>query len=852
MAFLKKTNNARSSINMGGGFASGVTTLTVTSGSVFPATGDFLITIWNSITYQRPGLDGNMEICRCTARSGNNLTVIRAQEGTNDNNHVDGETVDMLITAGLFDESFDQNLKQTDPVTFGSLLVNGGVNVEITDAPEIVSLRTVGINSSVTKANDLFTGAPSEIVVNVGMEMSTDVAGSIANYGTSCWDIALAHSFNQRSEHSYSGTHDLFSAKGGVYGGIGNNDDINAAGKILNTLNLGFYSDCQFAGSSTAGTHNVDNVLITGILQTDENTVTTGTIRNIGLYVYNNHPFLVPDSFFQVSGGEENYVILNESVYPIAMRADNSSITFGAGDDASIYYNGGDLIINPKVVGTGLVNIPGDIQINSIYLGNNSSSTQTLFEILDSSGASDRPRFQWRPDYESIFALTGNKYGGFSFYAPSVVYPDSTGLINFSGGNSDLVAASLDPNADETIVLYDNSTGNLLDSKSWQIAKLGSAAGSSKNCFQLKYLELGSSINRNVLQILTTGEAEFYYNTKINTDTNTNIKTEIMTVDLSGLHSGLVLTIPILNSTAYSTHPEILPFPYGLGVYDTLGIFDKSVSGSVQILFAGYELGVASASLTADLTDQLFKFNWAVCPETDNNYDLGTSALEWKNLYLSGDAYADEIILPKTAGKGIKVDPAAPTFGWRDIVGQIIPHPTGSAAPAFTAYHTGNTLSYAFNTNDKIDNITFHMPHDYIPGTDIFIHMHWGQNGTAISGSLVVDYYLGYCKGHNQSSQIFAAPINVAQTVSTPDVATFPRWGHFINEIQVSNNGGDSTHLDTNALEPDGLVLMSFNLTTKPTITGSATSNLPYIFMIDIHYQSSNIGTKQKSPNFYT
>ena len=92
-------------------------------------------------------------------------------------------------------------------------------------------------------------------------------------------------------------------------------------------------------------------------------------------------------------------------------------------------------------------------------------------------------------------------------------------------------------------------------------------------------------------------------------------------------------------------------------------------------------------------------------------------------------------VFPKTSGIGIKVDENSPTFGWRDIVGQIVPRGTGTPAPAFTAFRGGRVMAYAFQANDIIDNITFHIPHDYVPGTDMYIHAHWGHNGTAISGN---------------------------------------------------------------------------------------------------------------------
>jgi hypothetical protein len=211
-----------------------------------------------------------------------------------------------------------------------------------------------------------------------------------------------------------------------------------------------------------------------------------------------------------------------------------------------------------------------------------------------------------------------------------------------------------------------------------------------------------------------------------------------------------------------------------------------------------------------------------------------------------GDGF---LILDKTSGKGIKIDTGTPTFGWRDLLGTIIPRERGSVAPAFTAFRGGQVKDYAFSGGDEIDLITYHIPHDYVKGTDIFFHPHWGHNGTAISGSFVLDYYVTYAKGHGQA--IFLAEINLTQTIVTTNITTHPRWCHEVNDIQLSTSGGGGSQLDTDLLEPDGVIQMAVITTTIPTITGSVESNLPYIFEIDVHYQSTNIATKDKKPDFY-
>jgi hypothetical protein len=213
--------------------------------------------------------------------------------------------------------------------------------------------------------------------------------------------------------------------------------------------------------------------------------------------------------------------------------------------------------------------------------------------------------------------------------------------------------------------------------------------------------------------------------------------------------------------------------------------------------------------------------------------------------------FPDTIILPKTSGKGIKVDSDTPTFGWRDIIGDITPRAAGGTAPALTAFRGGSILSYAYAANDWIDQMVFHIPHDYVPGSDIFIHIHWGHNGTAISGTFEAQVYATKCKGFNQAGQTFGAEVNPTISEAVTDIASHPRWGHFVTEIALSSATGDSTHLNSSLIEVDSIILVSLKVLTIPTITGSATSNLPYIFTVDIHYQSTNMATKAKAPNFY-
>ena len=206
---------------------------------------------------------------------------------------------------------------------------------------------------------------------------------------------------------------------------------------------------------------------------------------------------------------------------------------------------------------------------------------------------------------------------------------------------------------------------------------------------------------------------------------------------------------------------------------------------------------------------------------------------------------AESFTLPKAAGKGFKVDAEFPTFGWRDIIGNVHPKATGAGSPTRAAYAGANLGQYAFIANDVCD-FEFHIPHDYVPGTDIYFHVHWSHTGTSISGNAVFDIYHAYAKGHNQAN--FPAEKNVAITYATTDIATTPAARHRIEEVIISGPAATATLVDRDDIEVDGLVLATLKLTTLPTIGGGGKL---FIHTCDLHYQSTNMATKQRAPNFY-
>ena len=225
------------------------------------------------------------------------------------------------------------------------------------------------------------------------------------------------------------------------------------------------------------------------------------------------------------------------------------------------------------------------------------------------------------------------------------------------------------------------------------------------------------------------------------------------------------------------------------------------------------------------------------------------------NLTVANTIQTQGIVVPTSTGSGplssnlgIKVGTmASSSYGWKDLNGILVPQNPGG--PAQGVFRGGAYTGYNFAVSDGL-NLSFHLQHDYVVGSDVFMHVHWGHNGTAISGNFVITWAFTVAKGHNQA--IFPAEITYVQTISTPNVATIPQYSHRINEFQISAASPAADQFNTNLLEPDSLILLHLTTTTIPTITGG-TPNRPYILAIDLHYQSSGVsGTLNKAPSFYS
>ena len=132
-------NNAKTTL--ASSLSNSATSATVTDGSVFPSlsAGKFFL-----ITFD----DGsNNEICKCTARSGNTLTIVRAQESTTARAFSSGDAAEGRVTAGVL-ETIQENIaaKSANQTVFNATTAGGATTYNIGTNPGVEANAMVFLN----------------------------------------------------------------------------------------------------------------------------------------------------------------------------------------------------------------------------------------------------------------------------------------------------------------------------------------------------------------------------------------------------------------------------------------------------------------------------------------------------------------------------------------------------------------------------------------------------------------------------------------------------------------------------------------------------------------------------------
>lgn len=203
------------------------------------------------------------------------------------------------------------------------------------------------------------------------------------------------------------------------------------------------------------------------------------------------------------------------------------------------------------------------------------------------------------------------------------------------------------------------------------------------------------------------------------------------------------------------------------------------------------------------------------------------------SLVVSGDVHLKSGAIVQS-GEGFKVSDYSATeaYGWRDITGQILVrgHPSD---PSFEQVGSSPHWAYNFVVNKQVW-ITYHIPHDYVPGTPMYFHTHWMTDGT-LTSTVKWQYSITFAKGFDQQAYDMTGI-----TATSVQQAAGVAYQHMISETDAITLTG---------IEVDSLVLLNLK---RIADADSSNSDAVYVLTADIHYQSTNMSTKNKAPDFYT
>lgn len=171
-------------------------------------------------------------------------------------------------------------------------------------------------------------------------------------------------------------------------------------------------------------------------------------------------------------------------------------------------------------------------------------------------------------------------------------------------------------------------------------------------------------------------------------------------------------------------------------------------------------------------------------------------------------------------------------YGWNDLRMSVAGSAIGQGAPTLTAFGpTGTIKMLAFSVNDSV-YLGAHFGHDILQGSVCFPHVHWSTNGTNVN---TVKWELSYsvANGHNTA----AFPANTVLTLE--EAASGTAWQHMITEDPTGFLLPD----------PDALIVCELK-----RITNGGTDNTDTVFGLfaDIHYRVGQVGTPNRTPDFWT
>jgi hypothetical protein len=179
---------------------------------------------------------------------------------------------------------------------------------------------------------------------------------------------------------------------------------------------------------------------------------------------------------------------------------------------------------------------------------------------------------------------------------------------------------------------------------------------------------------------------------------------------------------------------------------------------------------------------------------------------------------------------------------WRDLIGQTSTKGEGSTVPPMQQFR-GTIWQTGFNVaGNTIYYFLYHLPHDLVKGTDLFIHAHHSTNSTTETGQLAFQLQASYAAVGSEISDPIAL-----ESIEYTHTGASDQYVHHVTEVPLSTQGGSRNTLDSDLLDTDGLIFIRLRRQTSDTLTDPGAL---FLFEVDVHYQSMVGGTVNRSAPF--
>jgi len=174
--------------------------------------------------------------------------------------------------------------------------------------------------------------------------------------------------------------------------------------------------------------------------------------------------------------------------------------------------------------------------------------------------------------------------------------------------------------------------------------------------------------------------------------------------------------------------------------------------------------------------------------------------------------------------------------GWRDNIVQLDVQVGNPDAPLLNVFR-GSIKAYNFPAGQMTEAFaSFHIDHDYKPGTALYPHIHWAPSSAA-TGTTRWGVEYTYAKGHGQMA------FGATTTIYVEQAADGTAYKHYVAEVS------DANAVPGTNIETDGILLCRF-FRDGAHVNDTLEDDV-FVFCVDLHYQCSQYATPNKAPNFF-